>query len=146
MSDSFVSRADSPVAYSTMGPDGRKAYHGPGLSKLGQANIMAGGTPDPETREALLEGYCCAEAKRTNWHGRARAASESGSDLESAVGKRIRSCHHNQFRSGEWGTVVAVVPCRGQDMWLIEWPDKVTDIWHPEDPSADYEFAEADHG
>lgn len=27
-------------------------------------------------------------------------------------------------------------------MWLIEWPDGVTDIWNPVDPAAEYEWAE----
>ena len=63
--------------------------------------------------------------------------------LTEAVGRKIRSCHPNAYQSGKWGTVVAVVPARGTDMWLIEWPDGKTDVWNPVDPAAAYEWSEA---
>jgi hypothetical protein len=62
--------------------------------------------------------------------------------LYAAVGKLIRSCHPYAYQTGKWGKVVAVVPCRGKDMWLIKWPRGISDVWNPEDPAAEYEFRE----
>lgn len=60
--------------------------------------------------------------------------------VEEKVGQWIRSCHPYQYKSGKWGKVVAVVPARDMDMWLVHWSDGDSDVWNPEDPDAGYEF------
>jgi hypothetical protein len=70
----------------------------------------------------------------------AKPATPSITELESAVGNLIRSRHPYAYQTGKWGLVVAVVPCRGKDMWLIKWPGGITDVWNPVDPSAAYEW------
>ena len=59
------------------------------------------------------------------------------------VGQEVRSCHPYAYQSGKWARIVNVVPCRGEEMWLLEWPDGKTDIWNPIDGAAEYEFREA---
>ena len=59
---------------------------------------------------------------------------------EQHVGYLIRSSHPYAYRSGQWARIIAVVPALDRDAWLIEWPDKATDVWAINDPAAEYEF------
>jgi hypothetical protein len=52
----------------------------------------------------------------------------------------IRTTHPYGFRSGEWARLVMVVPARGRDCYLVEFPDLVTDLWVVDDAAGRYEF------
>jgi hypothetical protein len=54
---------------------------------------------------------------------------------------QIRATHPYGFRSGEWARVVNVVPARGRDCYLVEFPDGVTDLWPVIDAWDPYEFS-----
>lgn len=63
-------------------------------------------------------------------------------DPRDQVGRWIRSCHPATYKSGQWGLIVAIVPARDRDCFLISWPDRMTDLWAVTDPDAAYEFAD----
>lgn len=56
--------------------------------------------------------------------------------------KRIRATHPYAYRSGEWAENAMIVTARGQDCYLVSFPDGRTDLWPVEDPVAGYEFSE----
>lgn len=56
----------------------------------------------------------------------------------------VRGMHPYMYKSGQWGRIIAIVPARGRDCWLIEWPNGDTDVWNPDDPAAGYEFSSVD--
>lgn len=58
------------------------------------------------------------------------------------VGKLIRATHPYGYRTGEWAEVRMVVPCRSRYCYLVEFPDKATDLWPVFDPDEHYEFRE----
>lgn len=56
----------------------------------------------------------------------------------------IRATHHYGYRSGEWAKLVCVLTGMrtGRDVYLVEFPDGVTDFWPVDDPADPYEFRE----
>jgi hypothetical protein len=55
----------------------------------------------------------------------------------------IRAQHPYAYRSGEWALVVAEGTYLGRPNYVVKFPDGALDFWLKDDPSAEYEFAEA---
>lgn len=54
--------------------------------------------------------------------------------------ERIRQLHPAGYRSGEWATLVNVIPLRGRDCYLVRFDDGASDWWVCDDPDGLYEF------
>lgn len=52
----------------------------------------------------------------------------------------IRGNHPYHFRSGKWAHLFSIQHDeQGRDLWVVEFPDGVTDVWPSWDTVADYD-------
>lgn len=69
------------------------------------------------------------------------------------VGQQVRATSRYAFRQGEWADLLAETTKQQQtgeseerQLWFVQFPDGVTDMWVANDPAAEYEFREKEDG